>query len=137
MKLKKFLRILFLLCVFSLCLPWFTYNAKVMGYRWGVLFAKWYALPFVLIGIYLFKEKKSEIAALLAEISAIANLAISVVLFGRWQELCNIAAGFRWGDGFRTAQAGFWAAAGLMLVFFVAFQVEFCKFPVDEKKIEL
>ena len=137
MKLKKFLRILFLLCVFSLCLPWFTYNAKMMGYRWGILFAKWYALPFVLIGIYLFKEKKSEIAALLAEISAIANLAISVVLFGRWQELCNIAAGFRWGDGFRTAQAGFWAAVGLMLVFFVAFQVEFCKFPVDEKKIEL
>ena len=57
MKLKKFLRILFLLCVFALCLPWFTYNAKVMGYRWGILFAKWYALPFVLIGIYLFKEK--------------------------------------------------------------------------------
>ena len=131
MKNKSLLRFIFILCVASLCLPWFTYNEKVMGYRWGLMFTKWYALPFALAGIYVFGEKKSELAMFLAEISAVAIIAVTVVLFGRWQELCNIAAGFRWTDGFRTAQPGFWIAAGLMAVLFALLQVEFCRWSAD------
>ena len=136
MKLKQFLKGVFVLCVVSLCLPWFTYNAKLMGYRLGLTFVKWYALPLVLIGSYLFREKKSEIGALMAEISVIANLVISVVLFGRWQELCNIVSGFQWTDGFHTAQPGFWIAAGLMMILFAAFQVQFCKWQVSDRRSE-
>ena len=127
MKNKRLLKVVFMLCVASLCLPWFTYNEKVMGYRWGLMFAKWYVLPFALAGIYIFGEKKSDLKMLLAEISVAVNIAVTVVLFGRWQELCNIAAGFRWIDGFRTAQPGFWIAAFLMAVLFVVFQIEFCQ----------
>ena len=127
MKVKRFLRVIFFLCVASLCLPWFTYNARVMGYRWGLMFAKWYALPFALVGIHLFGKKKGELTAVLGEIAVLANLVISAVVFGRWHEFCNIAAGFRWLDGFRTAQPGFWIAAILMVMLFAAFQVEFCR----------
>ena len=139
MRLKRFLKVILLLCVASLCLPWFTYNAKVMGYRWGLMFAKWYVLPLALVGIHLFGKKKGELTAVLAEIAVTANLAITAMVFGRWQELCNIAAGFRWLDGFRTAQPGFWIAAVLMVILFAAFQVEFCwrseeDRPADEKK---
>ena len=127
MKNKRLLKVVFMLCVASLCLPWFTYNEKVMGYRWGLMFVKWYVLPFALAGIYIFGEKKSDLKMLLAEISVALNLAVTVVLFGRWQELCNIAAGFRWIDGFRTAQPGFWIASFLMAILFVVFQIEFCQ----------
>lgn len=136
MKRKTFLRVSFVLSVLSLCLPWFTYNARVMGYRYGIAFVKWYAVPFVFIGIHLFSEKISEVTALLAEVSVTANLVVSVWLFGRWQEICNIAAGFQWTDGFRTAQAGFWIAAGLMLILFFAFQVEFCRLRIGDSGTE-
>lgn len=133
MKNKRFLKVIFMLCAASLCLPWFTYNANVMGYRWGLMFAGWYALPFILIGFHLFGKRANELTAILAEVSVTVNLAITATVFGRWQEYCNIAPGFRWLDGFRTAQPGFWVAVAMMVILFVAFQFEFCRWQAVEE----
>ncbi len=127
MKNKGLLKALFLLAVASFLLPWFTYNARMMGYCWGFFFIKWFALPMGLTGIYLFILPERKAAAFLAELSVAANLILCLIAFGRWQEVANIAGGFHWSDGFRTAQPGFWIAAGLLLALFAVFQYEFCK----------
>ena len=38
MKASKYLKLMFVLTLLTLCLPWFTYNVKVMGYRYGFVF---------------------------------------------------------------------------------------------------
>ncbi len=127
MKMKRLLKVLFLLSAASLLLPWFTYNPRIMGYCWGFAFAKWYAVPMVMTGVYLYILPNGKLAAFLAELSVGMNLWICVIAFGRWQEAANIAAGYRWSDGLRTAQPGFWIAAGLFLALFAVFQFEFGK----------
>lgn len=115
---------LYVLCVFSLLLPWFTYNPDVMGYCRGYAFLKWFLVPMVVIGIYLLSMKKSKAHFLLCECSLVTNLAVLVVALGRWQETCNIQSGFHWEDGFRTALPTYWISAALFLILFVVFQVE-------------
>lgn len=125
MRTKRFLKVLFLLSTLSLALPWFTYNPGVMGYCRGIAFAKWLVLPLLVTGVHLFLLPRSRTAALLAELGVMSQLAVYVIAFGRWQEVCNIAGGFRWADGLRTAQPGYWIATGLCLGMFVLYQVYF------------
>ncbi len=127
MKNQRFLKVLFALSAASLLLPWFTYNARVMGYCWGFSFAKGFALPMALIGIALFAMPESRGAAIAGELAAVVNLILCVLAFGRWQEFANITAGFRWAEGLRTAQPGFWVASGCFFLLFVGFSCEFAK----------
>lgn len=120
---KRILKTLYILTVFSVFLPWFTYNPDVMGYCWGYAFLGWLLVPLVVIGIYLF-GKRSYLMILLSELSLITNLVILVVAFGRWQEVCNIQAGFHWADGFKTAQIGYWISLGLFVAMFSWFQID-------------
>ena len=120
---KRVLKTLYILAVLSVFLPWFTYNPDVMGYCWGYAFLRWLLIPLMVIGIYLF-SKRSQLMILLSELSLIASLAVLVVAFGRWQEVCNIQAGFHWADGFKTAQIGYWISLGLFVTMFSWFQID-------------
>lgn len=111
----------FILFVLSIFLPWFTFNAKMMGYCWGYQFLKWLIVPLLIIVIYLFQEQ-SKMFAVLSELSLIAILATYVIAFGRWQETCNIAPGFQWDEGFYTATAGYWISVLMFLSFSVVMQ---------------
>lgn len=116
----------FILLVLSVFLPWFTFNAKMMGYCWGFQFLKWLAVPLVVITVYLFQEK-SKMYAVLCEVSLIAIAAAYVVAFGRWQEVCNIAPGFQWNEGLYTATAGYWVSVLLFMVFSAVIQFSIWK----------
>ena len=120
--LQDLLRGLYVLSVLSVFLPWFTYNARMMGYCFGYNFLKWFMIPQIIIAVYLIKRKYSTILLALTELSMVANLVTLVIAFGRWQETRNIIAGFHWEDGFRTALPTYWITVAVFFVFFILFQ---------------
>lgn len=127
MKTSKYLKAMFGLTVLTFCLPWFTYNAKVMGYCWGYDFLRWFLVPMALVALCLFLPRRNAALILLAEVAQIVNFAGLVCAFGRWQEVCNIQSGFQWQDGFRTVQPGFWVAVSFFVLFFLNFQIDLVK----------
>lgn len=124
MKATKRLKALFFLTLLTLCLPWFTYNASVMGYRYGFTFLKWFLLPVVVLAICLFWPKRSSIMIALGELAQAVNFVLFVCALGLWQQVCNIKSGFHLMEGVRTAQPGYWVAVGFFVIFFICFQIE-------------
>lgn len=130
MKLQKYitpLNIVFLLFVCSFLLPWFTYDAQIMGYRHGYIFFSWFIIQLVIIALNLTNKIRGSVAVIVTELCLLANFAALIVAFGRWQEVCNIVGGWQWADGFYTAQPGFWIATGLSVLFFLLFQYDLWK----------
>lgn len=124
MKASKHLKVLFVLTIVTLCLPWFTYNANVMGYRFGFSFTKWFLVPTVLMAACVFWPRRSTGIMILGELAHLGNFASLILALGLWQQVCNIKAGFHWIEGIRTAQPGYWVAVGFFVLFFACFQVE-------------
>ena len=125
--LRNALKGLYILMILSLFLPWFTYNPKVMGYRFGYTFMEWFLIPLVILGIYLFKKENSRIMFALAELSVIANICLLTIAFGKWQDVCNIQTGFHWKDGFITALPTYWLSVAVFLAFSIVFQCVYVK----------
>lgn len=107
----------YILAAGSLFLPWFTYNASMMGYCWGYQFLPWFLVPCFIIGLSLFKGQGNATWTFLTEVSLLTNLGLFVFALGYWQRLCNIRDGFQLMDGLHTAQFGFWLAVGLHIAF--------------------
>ena len=122
MKKKHGLFIAYVLFIISLFLPWFTYNAKVMGYCWGTQYILYFLIPLAAVGAYLFCEQPGLVRILLAEFGSVMCIVLLVIVFGTWQEGRNIIAGFHWRDGFRTAQPAFWFAAACAVLVLVLLQ---------------
>lgn len=120
-----FIRTLFIVCLLSLFLPWFTYNASVMGYRYGFTFIKLFLLPMIVIAGYLFLPVQCKPLLVAAEFCSVANIVLPIISLGLWQEICNIKGGFHLIEGLRTALPGFWISFVLMSLFFLLFQCEF------------
>ena len=127
MKATKRLKALFVLTWLTLCLPWFTYNASVMGYRYGFAFIKWFLLPLGVIALCLFWPKRDAVMIALGEAAHIANFIAIITALGLWQQVCNIKSGFHWLEGIHTAQPGYWVAFGFFVIFFACFQIELTK----------
>ena len=123
MKRKHVLIVSYLLFLFSVFLPWFTYNPKVMGYCWGFQFFYLWLVPVIIIGSYVFWRSTAAIFVL-SELSLIVILGSYIVAFGRWQEMCNIITGFQWKDGLHTATVGFWLSFGLFWLLAVLLQID-------------
>ena len=127
MKASKCLKALFILTLLSLCLPWFTYNAKVMGYRYGFAFLKWFAVPIAIETLCLFWPRRNAVLIVLGELAHAANFAALALALGLWQQVCNIKSGIHWQEGFHTAQPGFWVSACFFILFFLNFQIDLMK----------
>ena len=127
MKVSKYLKILFVLTLLTLCLPWFTYNTKVMGYRYGFAFLKWFLIPAAALTICLFWPERNLPVVILGEIAHMGNFAALFFSLGLWQQVCNIKSGFYLMEGIRTAQPGYWIAAFFFMLFFFCFQMELVK----------
>ena len=110
---------LYLLTLLTLILPWFTYNASMMGYCWGYQFLLLFALPCCMTGLFLFKFPHSIPFRTLGQLSALANLGILVYALGCWQTHCNIRSGFHFLDGLHTALPTYWLSLGLHSAFFL------------------
>ena len=128
MKARKYLKVLYLLSVLSLCLPWFTYNANVMGYRFGFVFLSWFAVPLALLAGCLFWPKWNTGMVILGELAHLGNFAALFCALGFWQQVCNIKAGFWLAEGIYTAQPGYWIAVVTFILLFVSNQIELFRF---------
>ena len=113
----------YILAAGSLFLPWFTYNASMMGYCWGYQFLPWFLVPCFIIGLSLFKSQGNATWTFLTEVSLLTNLGLFVFALGYWQRLCNIRDGFQLMDGLHTAQGGYWLSLGLHTALFILFRV--------------
>lgn len=115
------LKILFVLSVLSLWLPWFTFNANMMGYRYGIMFWPWFVQYIVLVGAALFSNSvgRRPVAGWVAAVSALLNLCAVVAAAGKWMERANIDGGFHLRTGLRGAQVGYWISAALFLGVFL------------------
>jgi len=118
MKEKTIARVLYILMLFCVMLPWFTYNPKMMGYCWGWQFLLWMAVPMIGTGIAAFQKEQRTLIWFSALVCQLVNLMILVLALGSWQQVCNIRAGFQWQDGLETATTGYWAAVCVYLLFF-------------------
>ena len=127
MNASKHLKVLFALTLLTLCLPWFTYNAKVMGYCHGYAFMKWFIVPLALVGLCVFYPRRKTLLILLAEAGQLASFFDFAFAFGYWQQVCNIRAGAQWLEGFHTVQPGYWVSVCFFVLFFVSFQIELMK----------
>ena len=131
MRKKRLLKVLYFFELLTFFLPWFSYNPKIMGYCWGFEFITWFILPFAILAIYLFGKKETMISVL-AEISSIINIVLSVIIFGRWQEKHNIIEGYHFADGFKTAQPAFYGSFFLFLTFCILLQYTLIKERANE-----
>ncbi|MGM9521559.1 MAG: hypothetical protein ACI3VB_03690 [Oscillospiraceae bacterium] len=129
MKSDRLLKFLYLLTAAALVLPWFTYDARIMGFCWGYYFICWFFFPLLVTGVFVFCGFRSRLLCAITEACAAAELAILVMALGRWQEVCNITGGFQWADGLRTALPTYWLAVLIFLLFFAALQVQIFRRP--------
>jgi len=105
-------RVLFCLGVISLLFPWFTYNAKVMGYCHGYAFFRWLVIPLGVCAISIFGSSRLS-GSFLSEAAVLCCCIMILLAPGRWQEISNIRAGFHWAEGLRTAVITYWLSLGL------------------------
>ena len=131
MNTRKYLKVLYLLMVLTFFLPWFTYNSRVMGYRFGFVFWKWFTVPLVILALCLFRPGGNRVMIVLAELAQIGYLAALICALGFWQQVCNIKSGFHLLEGLKTAQAGYWIAVVSFAVQFVSYQIELIKGTVN------
>ena len=124
MKASKYLKLMFVLTLLTLCLPWFTYNAKVMGYRYGFAFLNWFLMPAAALAVCLFWPGRKLPLVVLGEFALLGNFVALVCALGLWQQVCNIKPGFQWMEGVRTAQPGYWMAVCFFVLFCGCFQIE-------------
>lgn len=122
MKEKTNIFVVYILQIVSMFLPWFTYNAKVMGYCWGIQYILYFLLPLAMVASFLFSRSPNLVQIILAEFGSVMNLVLLILVFGTWQEGRNIIEGFHWRDGFRTAQPAFWCAAICAVLVFAFLQ---------------
>ena len=114
---------LYFLTILALFLPWFTFDASIMGYCWGYRFLPFFLIPTCISGLFLFKFRSSIVWGILCQISILLNLGNLIFALGYWERFCNIREGFHLADGLLTAQPGYWLALGLHAAFFVLFQI--------------
>ena len=124
---KKRIKILFVLCVVTLVLPWFTYSARMMGYCWGAEFYAFFLLPMLLIGHSLFGRGTEAPRNVLGVFGCVGDIGALIYAVGIWQERHNIRGGFFFMDGVRTATVCFWITAALHLLLFAAVSVSALK----------
>ena len=68
MKKLSFDKTLFYLACGCVFLPWFTWDAQMMGYCWGFDFILELAVPLFVIALYLYSESESKLLVLITEI---------------------------------------------------------------------
>ena len=122
-KSEHVLKGLFVLTFLSLFLPWFTFDASIMGYCWGCRFIPFFLIPTCISALFLFKFRNSTVWGILCQISMLANLGNLIFALGYWERFCNIREGFHLLDGLHTAQPGYWLSLCLHIAFYVLFQI--------------
>lgn len=125
MKKLTFPQSIFCLSGLSLFLPWFTWDADMMGYCFGFHFVLFLAVPWLTLGVYLWSESVGRVFSAIAEFCAVALVDIVVLTIGGWQKLSNICS--HWRFQLAPVLPGYWLALALFIALFIATQFKIFK----------
>ena len=127
MKKFSFDKILFYLACGCVFLPWFTWDAQMMGYCWGFDFILELAIPLFIIALFLYSESRSKLLVLITELSAALLVAFTVIAAGKWQDSFNMVTG--WNFNLEPILPTYWISLVVFILLFIAVQ-----FRVFQKK---
>lgn len=116
MKEARLMRALLILSITGTLLPWFTYNAKVMGYCWGWEFLPYMLVPYIIMALGLFKRQSSRTLHTASVLCGAINTAIIAAAPGCWQIMHNITGAFLWTEGLQTALPAYYTTVVLHVV---------------------
>lgn len=122
-RMRKFSdKIIFYLACACVFLPWFTWNAKVMGCCWGFDFILALAPPLFVIAFYLYTRPRNKWLIALTELCAALLVAVPILAVGYWQELRLMSSG--WKFSMEPVLPGWWAALAMFALLFGVVQVK-------------
>lgn len=133
MKKTLLMKVLFILSVMGTLLPWFTYNAKVMGYCWGWEFLPYMLIPYIIMALGLFKRQSSRVFHIASVLCMVINAAIMAAAPGCWQIMHNITGAFLWAEGLQTALPAYYITAVLHIIMLAASVICFGKGPDEHR----
>lgn len=127
-KMRKFSdKIVFYLACACVFLPWFTWNAKVMGYCWGFDFILALAPPLFVTAFYLYARPHNIWLIALTELCAVLPIVTAILAVGYWQELRLMSSG--WKFSLKPVLPGWWAALAMFVLLFGLVQFEIFRKP--------
>ena len=127
MKNVSFAKILFYLASGCEFLPWFTWDAQMMGYCWGLDFILELAIPLFISALFLYSESRSKLLVFLTEICALLLVAFTILAAGKWQDSFNMV--MRWNFDLEPILPTYWISLSVFILLFSAVQ-----FRVIQKK---
>lgn len=111
MDIRKAAKMLYILSAASLVLPWFTYNADIMGYCFGSEFYVFFIIPMLMVWYMLYGNGPGWLGLL----GVLMNLTVLVYALGGWMRLHNITSVYMLKEGIHTAVSGFWVSCILFI----------------------
>lgn len=117
----KFDKIVFCMSCICVFLPWFTWDAKMMGFCWGFDFILLLALPLFEIAFYLFSESNSKRLAVFTEACAVSLLVIMILAVGCWQSSFHIIQ--NWNFNLEPVLPTYWISLTIFVLLFIMLQI--------------
>lgn len=121
----SFDKIIFCLACVCVFLPWFTWNARVMGYCWGFDFILELAVPLFVIAFFLFSDSRNKILIIVTELCSVLLLVFTVLAIGMWQKYFFMASS--WKFDIEPVMPTYWISLSVYILLFSA--VQFRAFP--------
>lgn len=118
MKKRNAVKFLPVLACLSLLLPWFSWNPGVMGYCFGLDFARFLGIPLLVAGGYLWWSPAGRGFGILAGLCAAAVVAAAVLAIGCWQILFNMTG--QWKFMLKPVLPGYWVSLAVYIALFAA-----------------
>ena len=125
MKKFSFDKILFYLACGCVFLPWFTWDAQMMGYCWGFDFILELAIPLFIIALFLYSESRSKLLAFITEVCALLLVVFTVLASGIWQDSFYID--MSWNFDLEPILPTYWVSLTVFILLFIALQFHIFK----------
>ena len=118
-------KLLFVISVLLVCLPWFTYSSDIMGYSYGFYYIDYFLIPLVIIALDIFGVVKKKNYRFISIIASLALAAIWFYVGSVWQNRANIVGGLHPEDIINTALPGYYLF-GILAVIGLGLGVAMC-----------
>ena len=115
---NRLAKVVFLVSIICLFLPWFTFGSEMTPFN-GLSLSWIFPITYGFIAAYLFLSYRAAWLAALAKVSALAQVVLCVVSIGKWEEWANIAGGWNWSDGLAAAQPTYWISLAVYVVLLI------------------
>lgn len=122
MKKISFDKLLFYLACVCVFLPWFTWDAKMMGCCWGFDFVLGLAIPLLVIALFLYSEPRTKLLIIITEICAVLLVVVAIIAIGAWQNSFFMASS--WNFDLAPGLPTYWISLAVFVLLFIAVQFQ-------------